>query len=40
MVSKDSHMNWKDIETLYEEGHNVQAKGAKNLVDLSVSNLD
>ena len=21
MVSKDSRMNWKDIETLYEEGH-------------------
>jgi hypothetical protein len=21
MVGKDSRMNWKDIETLYEEGH-------------------
>ena len=40
MVGKDSHMDWNDIETLYEEGHNIQAKGAKNLIDLSASNLD
>ena len=39
MIGKDSRMNWNDIATLYE-GHNIQAKGAKNLIDLSTSNLD
>jgi peptidoglycan/xylan/chitin deacetylase (PgdA/CDA1 family) len=40
MIGKDSRMNWNDIATLYEEGHNIQAKGAKNLIDLSTNNLD
>jgi peptidoglycan/xylan/chitin deacetylase (PgdA/CDA1 family) len=39
MVGKDSRMDWKDIETLYE-GHNIQAKGARNIIDLSTSNLE
>ena len=38
MVGKDSRMNWKDIETLYEERH--YTRGARNLIDLSASNLD
>jgi hypothetical protein len=32
MVGKDSRMNWKDIEVLYNEGHDIEAKGAKNLM--------
>jgi hypothetical protein len=39
MVGKDSRMNWKDIETLYEEGHYTRQR-CRNLIDLSASNLD
>ena len=39
MVGKDSRMNWKDIETLYKEGHYTRQR-CRNLIDLSASNLD
>ena len=35
MVGKDSRMNWNDIPTWYEEGHDIQAKSDDNLIDLS-----
>ncbi len=40
MVGGDSHMDWNDIETLYNEGHDIEAKSDKNLIDLSADNLD
>jgi len=40
MVGKDSRMDWNDIEILYNEGHDIQAKSDKNLIDLSPDNLD
>lgn len=40
MVGKDSRMDWQDIETLYNEGHDVEAKSDQNLIDLSPENLD
>ena len=40
MVGKDSRMDWNDIETLYNEGHDIEAKSDKNLIDLSPDNLD
>jgi hypothetical protein len=33
-------MDWNDIETLYNEGHDIEAKSDKNLIDLSPDNLD
>ncbi|HEX2068433.1 MAG TPA: polysaccharide deacetylase family protein, partial [Nitrososphaeraceae archaeon] len=38
----NSHMTWQDIETLYNEGHNIGAKSLnhKDLTTLSASKLD
>jgi hypothetical protein len=40
MVGKNSNMDWQDLETLYSEGHDVEAKGEKDLNSLSSDNLD
>lgn len=40
MVGEGSRMNWNDIKTLYNEGHNIQAKSDDNLIDLSRDRLD
>jgi peptidoglycan/xylan/chitin deacetylase (PgdA/CDA1 family) len=40
MVGGDSHMDWNDIKTLYTEGHDIEAKSDKNLINLSPDNLD
>jgi peptidoglycan/xylan/chitin deacetylase (PgdA/CDA1 family) len=38
----NSHMTWQDIETLYNEGHDIQAKSLnhEDLTKLSISDLD
>jgi hypothetical protein len=40
MVGKDSHMDWQDLETLYNEGHDIEAKADRNLIDLSPDDLN
>ena len=40
MVGKSSRMDWNDIKTLYNEGHDIQAKSDDNLIDLSRDKLD
>ena len=40
MVGKSSWMDWNDIKTLYNEGHDVQAKIDDSLIDLSPDKLD
>jgi peptidoglycan/xylan/chitin deacetylase (PgdA/CDA1 family) len=40
MVGEGSRMDWNDIKTLYNEGHDIQAKSDDNLIDLSRVKLD
>jgi peptidoglycan/xylan/chitin deacetylase (PgdA/CDA1 family) len=40
MVEEGSRMDWNDIKTLYNEGHDIQAKSDDNLIDLSRDKLD
>jgi len=40
MVGEGSRMDWNDIKTLYNEGHDIQAKSDENLIDLSRVRLD
>ena len=40
MVGKGSHKDWQDIETLYNEGHDIEAKADNDLTDLSSNGLD
>jgi hypothetical protein len=40
MVGGASRMDWNDIKSLYNEGHDIQAKSDDNLIDLSRVKLD
>ncbi len=40
MVGGDSHMDWNDIETLYNEGHDIEANSGNSAKEMFVRTWD